>query len=242
MTAAENVRFGLNHQPKPDAKAVAADWLKRLGLEGRTGAYPHELSGGEQQRVAIARALAPKPSAILMDEPFSGLDPSLRDSVRDIAIGAIQQAAIPALLVTHDAAEALGAANHIAIMKAGRILQHGPSEDVYLNPNSPCVATALGAANTVAASDLPASLLAGLPTDAHDLIIRPEGVLIDSEATTSARIVSRHLIGPMVRLGLQIGQTELTLFTQRASAASPGDDVHIRLDPEMVFIFPSGTI
>ncbi|OZB13922.1 MAG: hypothetical protein B7X53_15040, partial [Hyphomonas sp. 34-62-18] len=85
LTAARNVAFGLKHLPKAEAIARAQAWLARLGLEPRANAYPHELSGGEQQRVAIARALAPEPAAILMDEPFSGLDPSLRDSVRDAA-------------------------------------------------------------------------------------------------------------------------------------------------------------
>jgi iron(III) transport system ATP-binding protein len=242
MTASENVRFGLNKMAKGDAELAAADWLDRLNLTGRAKAYPHELSGGEQQRVAIARALAPQPLAILMDEPFSGLDPALRDSVRDIAIRAIKDANIPALLVTHDAAEALGTADDIAIMKGGKILQNGPSESVYMTPNSVDVASALGAANSIAATDLPASLTADLKTDGAQLVIRPEGVLIDKTAVTAATVQARHLIGPVVRLSLQVGDQYLSAFAPRANAPSVGDQVRIRLDPEMVFIFASDAI
>ena len=115
MTALQNVRFGLKRLPRPERTPVAENWLNRLGLQARINAYPHELSGGEQQRVAIARALAPKPIAILLDEPFSGLDPALREGVREIALSAVREAGIPALLVTHDANEAMAYADYLAV-------------------------------------------------------------------------------------------------------------------------------
>ncbi|HRO04566.1 MAG TPA: ABC transporter ATP-binding protein, partial [Terricaulis sp.] len=78
LSAAANVAFGLERLPRAEREAQALSWLDRIGLQARAHAFPHELSGGEQQRVALARALAPTPRAVLLDEPFSGLDPVLR--------------------------------------------------------------------------------------------------------------------------------------------------------------------
>ena len=177
LTALQNVQFGLKPLGKEAAQAEALAWLGRLGLTQRADAYPHELSGGEQQRVAIARALAPKPAAILMDEPFSGLDPALRASVRDEALEAVRAADIPALLVTHDPMEALEAADHVAIMRGGRIRQEGPAAEVYMNPVSADVAASLGPVNRMAAADVPPGLAEA--AEGTELVVRPEGISLD---------------------------------------------------------------
>lgn len=240
LTAAQNVAFGLKHLGKTAAREVAAEWLARLGLAGRSDAFPHELSGGEQQRVAIARALAPKPAAILMDEPFSGLDPSLRDSVRDTALLAIRQAGIPALLVTHDPAEALESADRIAILQGGHLLQDGLSADVYLKPQSAAVAASLGPVNR-----LPGSLVAGhlpgvsVPAGA-EIIVRPEGVIPDETAGARAEVMASHLTGPLSRLLLDFNGHRLTALVPRARAPQAGTQIGIRFDPALTFIFPSG--
>jgi iron(III) transport system ATP-binding protein len=240
LTTLQNIAFGLVHLPRDEARAVAAQWLSRLGLAARTSAYPHELSGGEQQRVAIARALAPRPAALLMDEPFSGLDPSLRSSVRDEALDAVRAAGIPALLVTHDPAEALASADHIAIMSAGRILQQGIARDVYLKPKDADIAAALGPVNRIAGLDMPAGLL-GTPVAPDALVvIRPEGVVPDAAASSRARVIANHLTGPMARLMLQIGTLQLTSLVPRALAPATGTDIGVRIDPELTFIFASG--
>ncbi len=239
LTAAQNVAFGLKHLGKAAAREAAAEWLARLGLSGRADAYPHELSGGEQQRVAIARALAPKPAAILMDEPFSGLDPSLRGSVRDTALMAIKQAGIPALLVTHDPAEALESADRVAILQGGHLLQEGLSSDVYLKPASAAVAASLGPVNRLPGSAIAACLPGQDVPQGAEVIVRPEGVIPDETAPARVKVMASYLTGPLSRLLLDFGGHTLTALVPRALAPEAGTETGIRFDPSLTFIFPS---
>ena len=147
LSAAANVAFGLEHLARAEREALALSWLDRVGLKARAGAYPHELSGGEQQRVALARALAPKPRAILLDEPFSGLDPALREELRQVTMDALAETRTTALFVTHDAEEALLVADRLAILKAGRLLQEAAPREAYDRPASLDAAAALGPIN-----------------------------------------------------------------------------------------------
>ena len=108
--------------------------LSRVGLEHYAASYPHVLSGGEQQRVALARALAPRPAVLLMDEPFSGLDSRLKDSVRAETLAILRESRATAIVVTHDAEEAMRMGDRIALLKGGRLVQAGRAEELYLKP------------------------------------------------------------------------------------------------------------
>jgi iron(III) transport system ATP-binding protein len=134
MTILENVRFGLRGVDRASADQEAMRMLARVGLQGHASMYPQQLSGGEQQRVALARALAPRPGILLLDEPFSGLDARLRDSVRDEAVSLLRDMRATAVIVTHDPEEALRVGDHIALLKDGRLVQHGTGRDLYLRP------------------------------------------------------------------------------------------------------------
>lgn len=237
LTALQNVAFGLKKLGRDAARAEALAWLGRLGLTGRADAYPHELSGGEQQRVAIARALAPGPAAILMDEPFSGLDPALRASVRDAALDAVRAADIPALLVTHDPVEALEAADHVAVMRGGVVRQEGPAAEVYLKPVSADVAASLGPVNRLDAADVPAGLAD--VSDGTELVVRPEGICLDPGSGVRAKVLASQVTGAMNRLVLDAGGRRLIALVPRHQAPKAGEDVGIRLDPDLSFIFPS---
>jgi iron(III) transport system ATP-binding protein len=147
LNAAANVAFGLDKLTRADREAQALHWLDRVGLKHRAGSYPHELSGGEQQRVALARALAPKPRAVLLDEPFSGLDPVQRAELRDATLATLAEARTTTLFVTHDAEDALQVADRLAILKAGRLLQEAAPREAYDKPASLDVAAALGTIN-----------------------------------------------------------------------------------------------
>ena len=120
LTVAENVAFGLRRVPRGERGWQVAEALASVGLETYAGAYPHMLSGGQQQRVALARALAPRPQALLLDEAFASLDARLRDQVRDDTLHVLQTSGIPALVVTHDAEEAMFMADRIALMREGQ--------------------------------------------------------------------------------------------------------------------------
>ena len=239
LTAAQNVAFGLKSRGKEAARLLAAEWLERLGLTDRAGAYPHELSGGEQQRVAIARALAPEPAAILRDEPFSGLDPALRGSVRDTALAAIREAGIPALLVTHDPTEALESADCIAILQGGHLLQQGEAAEIYQRPQSAAIAAALGPVSRIRAADLPTGLVGQDVPVGAELIVRPEGVLQDESSAVRASVTASQLTGPLCRLLLECQGQSLTALVPRMTAPKAGTEIGIRLDPTLTFIFQS---
>ena len=126
--------------------------LELVGLTGIEKRLPHELSGGQQQRVALARALAPRPAVILLDEPFSNLDASLRQRVRRELKEILQEARATALFVTHDQEEALSLSDLVAVMREGRVVQVATPPELYRVPADPWVAGFLGDADFVSAT------------------------------------------------------------------------------------------
>jgi iron(III) transport system ATP-binding protein len=157
LTAGENIGFGL---PRgiPHREARVAALAEAVELDrGMMGRHPHELSGGQQQRVALARALATKPRLMLLDEPFSALDAGLRENTRFAVARILAASGTTAVLVTHDQAEALSFADHIAVLDRGRLMQAGTPREVYFRPRDAGTARFLGDAII-----LPASLANGL--------------------------------------------------------------------------------
>jgi len=133
LSVAQNVAFGLTG--RADAQlARVQELLGRVNLAHLIDAYPHQLSGGEQQRVALARAIAPRPTIMLMDEPFSGLDERLKDEVRDATLQILKDEGTAVLLVTHEPDEAMRMADEIALMRNGRIVQRGAPYNIYNAP------------------------------------------------------------------------------------------------------------
>ncbi len=139
-----NIGFGL---PRRDREERIAEMVALVGLSGLRRRMPHELSGGQQQRVALARALAPDPTLILLDEPFSSLDATLRSELRVEVREILRRAGATALLVTHDQAEALEISDRVAVMRAGRIEQVSTPDELYLRPANRFVAGFVGEAN-----------------------------------------------------------------------------------------------
>jgi iron(III) transport system ATP-binding protein len=145
LTVRRNVGFGLS---RAEVRAGRVDELLELvGIGGLGGRYPHQLSGGQQQRVALARALAVRPSLLLLDEPFSSLDASMRASVRAEVRELVRAAGTTTLLVTHDQEEALSLADQVAVIRDGRIGQTGSPREIYNRPVDPELAGFLGEAN-----------------------------------------------------------------------------------------------
>ncbi len=149
LTVRDNVGFGL---PRRERRGAAVEQLlEMVGLTELGARLPHELSGGEQQRVALARALARRPQALLLDEPFSSLDASLRSHVREEVHGLLREQGVTTVLVTHDQEEALSLADAVAVLRDGRIVQQGTPAQLYERPADVRLARFLGAANLIAA-------------------------------------------------------------------------------------------
>jgi len=146
LSVAGNVAFGLPRRQRRDAGRVR-ELLSLVGLEADLAdRAPHQLSGGQQQRVALARALAPSPSLVLLDEPFSSLDASLREETRLAVAAALRATGATAVLVTHDQAEALSMADQVAVLRGGRLVQLTDPRTLYNHPTDLDVATFVGEA------------------------------------------------------------------------------------------------
>ena len=151
LTILDNVAFGLKSLTRSEAKAEAHAALERVGLAHYAGEYPHILSGGEQQRVALARAIAPRPSVLLMDEPFSGLDPRLREKMREETLAILHETRATSIVVTHDAEEAMRMGDRVALMRKGSMVQAGKALDLYRAPKDILAARTFSDLNELAA-------------------------------------------------------------------------------------------
>jgi iron(III) transport system ATP-binding protein len=147
LTVAGNVGFGLSRAERRGD--TVGELLAMVGLETLGERLPHELSGGEQQRVALARALARRPEALLLDEPFSSLDASLRARVREEVHVLLREQGVTTVLVTHDQEEALSLADKVAVLRDGLIVQQGSPADLYERPADEPLARFLGAVNLI---------------------------------------------------------------------------------------------
>jgi len=144
LDVAGNIGFGL---PRRAREQRVAELVALVGLAGLQRRMPHELSGGQQQRVALARALAPDPALILLDEPFSNLDATLRAQLRGEVRDILRTAGATTVFVTHDQGEALEISDRVAVMRAGRIEQVSTPDELYLRPVNRFVAGFVGEAN-----------------------------------------------------------------------------------------------
>jgi ABC-type polar amino acid transport system ATPase subunit len=134
----ENVAVGLTSVKglsKAEAKAVAAEYLEKVGLDDKLTSYPAHLSGGQQQRVAIARSLAMKPAIILMDEPTSALDPELVQEVLSVIRGLVTQHTVTTIIVTHELNFAKEISDRVIFMDKGYFVEEGPPSEIFVSPN-----------------------------------------------------------------------------------------------------------
>jgi iron(III) transport system ATP-binding protein len=134
MTVYQNIAYGVSALQKEQKKSKIDKIIRDLDIQKHLKKYPHELSGGEQQRVALARAIAPEPLILLMDEPFSGLDRSLREYIREETISLLRNSQAAIILVTHDPEEAMLVGDRIALMRNGKINQIGTNDEMIFQP------------------------------------------------------------------------------------------------------------
>jgi iron(III) transport system ATP-binding protein len=259
LTVLDNVVFGVP-RGRPERRAWARQALERLGLGRYARSFPHVLSGGEQQRAALLRALAPEPSVLLLDEPFSGLDATLRAQVREETLALLKDLGMTTLMVTHDPEEAMFMAEEMLVMSEGRVVQSGTPYEIYFRPLNAFVAGLFGPLNRIsgvveggrvvtALGAFPLARAAG--GGAVEVLIRPEGLRPDTaigEATggrwrrcpAPLRVVSAHLLGRSTQLRMRLGDgDDLPLQARVPGAFLPaaGDLVPFSVDERQVFVF-----
>jgi len=152
LDVAGNIAYGLSGEKRSGRRSRVSELLELVGLSGYGARFPDELSGGQAQRVAVARALAPRPQVLLLDEPFSSLDVTLRSGLRAEIRAILRREGVTALLVTHDQDEALSMGDRVAVMLDGALAQVGAPDEVYGTPSSAGVADFLGDANLLPGS------------------------------------------------------------------------------------------
>ena len=249
MTILANVMFGLRALSRADAEKEALRVLERVGLDRYARDYPHILSGGEQQRVALARAIAPRPSVLLMDEPFSGLDRRLRESIREETLAILRETRVTTILVTHDPEEAMELSDRIALMRSGRVVQIGPAEELYRNPIDLEAARFFCNINEVEGKIESGYLVTPLGSfragnlaegDEAVAAIRPQGIRFGgSDASIVGRVIERHFLGEVDLVDVLVEGLEepITARLRGHADASVGSEVGIWVDPEDVLIF-----
>ena len=255
LTVLENVLFGLRDRGS-EATRRGLDVLAEANIEALADSYPHELSGGQQQRVALARALAPRPSVILLDEPYAGLDSRLRERIRDQMLHVLKAAGTAALMVTHDAEEAMFMSDNIIVMRDGEVQQTGRPVNLYCQPNSAFVAEFFGEVNrldgrvtngcikTVLGDfDAPESMQEGDPAS---IVIRHEALNIEpngSKAQTNAFVMEARLLGraSLIHLSVPAGTEELHFHARvpGLNSLKTGSPVRITVDTAQAFVFPA---
>lgn len=250
LDIAANVAFGLGRRPGPLAGAIVADLLARVGLADRAGAYPHMLSGGEQQRVALARAMAPRPSVLLMDEPFSNLDQRLRRGMRSELLALLKLTGAAAVMVTHDPDDAMAVADRIALMRAGRLVQVASPEEIFRAPVDLFAAKFFTDLEEIPAevrggraeTPLGSFSAPGVRDGAGLVAIRRDAFELGaSEAEFAARVVATRFLGEHRSVALAIdGLTRpIEAIVDARRSVAVGDRIGISLDRSEVFVFPA---
>ncbi|MCH9808906.1 MAG: ABC transporter ATP-binding protein [Alphaproteobacteria bacterium] len=251
LTLIENVAFGLKGLPREEARREAAAVMARVGLESFTNAYPHTLSGGQQQRVALARAIVPRPAVMLMDEPFSGLDVQLRDSMQEETLALLRETRATSLIVTHHPEEAMRLGDRIAVMRAGRIVQFGEAEDLYDHPADLFVARLFSEINEVKYEvsggliDTPVGQLPPPPGakdgDTVVLCIRERDIVVNPVGQGLAgRVLHVRFLGDidLLEIGVQGFDEPLRVRTPHYAKWAKGAEVGLTILPERVLVFP----
>ncbi len=256
MTARDNVAFGLRvRKVSPSERTRRANELiEMVGLSATANRYPHQMSGGQQQRVALARALAIEPRVLLLDEPLSALDATVRAQLRDEIRRIQTRLGITTLFVTHDQEEALSVSDRVAVMSQGRVEQVGAPAEIYGDPQTMFVAGFIGTMSGIKGTTMPdgrvsctggllrADRAAAWPAGtAVVLMIRPEAIaatLLEPGADAPVdslvgRVVTRSFQGSITRVMVETdaGEIAVDLGSARALALSDGARVALHWDP-----------
>jgi ABC-type Fe3+/spermidine/putrescine transport system ATPase subunit len=251
LSVRENVAFGLRMRKLARAESAdrVRDALALVHLTAEAERLPRQLSGGQQQRVALARALVNRPSVLLLDEPLSALDMTLRRRMQDELRRIQRETGVTFLHITHDQAEALSMADRVVVLVEGRILQDAPPEEVYFRPATPQAARLLGtpAMNVLAArrvegwwiSATGARIAEAAPDTPERATIgfRPEHVDCEPGAGDATVEVVESL-GSSTVVVLRWAGERIHALADRGLRVRPGEPITVRVDPSRVVVWP----
>ncbi|GMB79609.1 ABC transporter ATP-binding protein [Shinella zoogloeoides] len=242
LSVADNIAFGFE-RGAPDRERQVENLLEMVELESAMASRrPHQLSGGQQQRVALARALGRRPKLMLLDEPFSALDTSLRENMRKAVARVLQAAGITAILVTHDQTEALSFADQVAVLREGQLVQVGPPQTIYHQPRDRETALFLGDAvllpaivkNGFADCALGRVAVDGDHAGKAEIMLRPEQIRVAVDGATpqnGGRVVDVQFGGAVCTISVALADTALPpIVLKTSSVALPSPGNLVRLD------------
>ena len=262
LSVAQNIGYGLSKVE--GGRSRVSELADALGISPLLERGVERLSGGERQRVALARALAPRPSVLLLDEPFAALDPSTRNSLRRSLLALQRSERVTILQVSHDFDEALRLGDLVAVLAEGRVQQQGTPEEVFRRPNSAFVAQFTGAGNVLAGTvsqtgstegdgrfmarftspPLELDVVADRTGSCH-AVIRPEDVLVSREPLPAAR---NHLrarververVGPVAYIHCDAGRPLVATVTSAGAESmglAPGIEVSLTIKATAVLL------
>ncbi len=246
-----NIRFGIRNWPQREQLARVQELLAMIGLPALARAFPHQLSGGQQQRIALARAMAPRPSVLLLDEPFSSLDVELREQLAREVRQILKQEMVTTILVTHDQHEAFAMADDICVMNEGRIMQHDTAYNLYHRPANHFVADFIGegvilpgmvvGSNTVNTElgNIHGLVPLGCKPGCHvDVLVRPDDVVHDDPSDDTAVVVERAFRGSdfLYTLRMPSGTEVLSLVpSHHDHEINESIGIHLKFDHLVVF-------
>jgi iron(III) transport system ATP-binding protein len=249
LTILDNVAFGLKSLNRSEARAEAFSALERVGLSHYAGEYPHILSGGEQQRVALARAIAPRPSVLLMDEPFSGLDPRLREKMREETLAILHETRATSIVVTHDAEEAMRMGDRVALLRKGRVVQAGRALDLYRAPKDILAARTFSDLNEVRArieaggaiTPLGRFAANGIAEGADAIVcVRQRGVrLLAAGQGVPGRVLDARFLGDvaLVEIAVQGLDAPILARVKESDVPPEGAEIGVGIDSGAVLVF-----
>ena len=237
LSVLKNVMFALRKYPRSERRSRAEQILNTVGLKIFQNRMPDQLSGGQQQRVALARAIAAEPRLLLLDEPFSNLDATLRQSTRIEVRNLLKITGMSAILVTHDQEEALSFADRIVVMRSGKIEQVGSPEEIYHRPRTPFVAQFLGRTNilnaqasgAIATTVLGPVLLSEAQQGPVMLSIRPEHLTLGREDRDypSGEIISCEFKGHDLTYQVRVADEIVLVHTDYSNPHRAGERVRL---------------
>jgi iron(III) transport system ATP-binding protein len=256
LSVKDNIAFGLKGMARGESAGRVEQEIQRIGLTHLASAFPDTLSGGEQQRVALARMLAPRPAVVLMDEPFSGLDSSLRESLRIATLKHLRDADAAVVMVTHDPDEAMCVGDQVVLMRQGRIVQSGTPLEIYSHPIDPEAASMLGGGNLfqcqvkdghavspfgpVSAAHLPDGRAAQVYYRTASIDVGNEGILarIRTIRPSASGLEIEAEMEPGEALGADKGPNLVLATAPMGTNLAVGEEIRLQANPENAVVFP----